>query len=142
MRTGMFAVAAVVALLAAGSVSAEVLHFTAKLNGASETPPNDSKGMGTAMVSLDTATKGLNWTVKYSGLSGPATMAHFHGPAPAGTAAGVAVPLTRAMVSPMKGSATLTDAQVADLKSGMWYVNVHTAAHPGGEIRGQLEPAK
>ena len=142
MRTGMFAVAAVVALLAAGSVCAEVLHYTAKLDGASETPPNDSKGKGTAWVNLNTATKGLDWKVEYSGMSGPATMAHFHGPAPVGKAAGVAVPLNGNLASPTTGSATLTDAQIADLKAGLWYVNVHTAAHPPGEIRGQLTPAK
>ena len=142
MRTGIFAVAAAVAVLAAGAACAEVLHYTAKLDGASETPPNDSKGVGAAWVNLDTASKKLDWKVEYSGLSGPATMAHFHGPAPVGKAAGVAVPLKGDLASPTKGSAMLTDAQVADLKSGMWYVNVHTAAHPGGEIRGQVEAAK
>ena len=141
MRTGLILAAVAVASLAAGAVHAEVLHFTAKLNGAAETPPNDSKGTGMAMVSLDTATKKLEWKVDYSGLSGPATMAHFHGPAPAGKAAGVAVALSDA-ASGAKGSATLTDEQIGQLKSGMWYVNVHTAAHPGGEIRGQVMAAK
>ncbi len=40
--------------------------------------------------------------------------------------------------SPFKGSAKLTDAQAGDLMGGQWYVNIHTAAIPGGEIRGQL----
>jgi hypothetical protein len=53
----------------------------------------------------------------------------------------VAVPITGAMVSPMKGSATITDVQVGNLRAGLWYVNIHTAAHPGGEIRGQLTEA-
>jgi len=138
MRTGIFAVATAVVLLSAGAACAEVLHFTAKLDGASETPPNDSKGAGSAWVDLDTASKALTWKVEYAGLSGPATMAHFHGPAPVGKAAGVAVPLKGDLASPAKGSAVLTDAQVSDLKAGLWYVNVHTAAHPGGEIRGQV----
>ena len=137
MRGYILAFAAVAAL-AAGAARAEVKHFTAKLDGAAETPATDSKGAGTAAVSLDTATKKLEWTVTYSGLSGPATMAHFHGPAPVGKAAGVAVPLMGDVSSPAKGSATLTDAQIHDLEAGMWYVNVHTAAHPGGEIRGQV----
>ena len=142
MRIGIFAVAAAMTVLAASAAGAAVLHFSAKLDGASETPPNDSKGVGMAWVDLDTASKKLDWKVDYSGLTGPATMAHFHGPAPVGKAAGVAVPLKGDMASPLKGSATLTDAQIGDLQAGMWYVNVHTAAHPGGEIRGQVTPAK
>jgi hypothetical protein len=142
MNMKLFAAIGAVAILAAGAASAEVMHFTARLNGAAETPPNDSKGTGSAKVNLDTTTKTLSWTVTYSGLSGPATMAHFHGPAPVGKAAGVAVPLVGDVSSPAKGSATLTDAQITQLKSGLWYVNVHTAAHPGGEIRGQVLQAK
>ena len=88
-------------------------------------------------ATYDTDSKKLSWTGTYSGLSGPATAAHFHGPAEAGKNAGVAVPITP-NTSPLAGSATLTDAQAADLQGGRWYVNVHTAANPGGEIRGQL----
>jgi len=142
MRIGIFAAAVAAAILAAGSAGAEVLHFTARLDGASETPPNDSAGKGSASVSLDTASKTLSWTVAYSGLSGPATMAHFHGPAPVGKAAGVAVPLRGDLASPIAGAATLTDPQIADLEAGLWYVNIHSAAHPGGEIRGQVTPVK
>ena len=141
MLKGLIVAAALSALMASAA-SAEVMHFTAKLDGASETPPNDSKGTGMAWVNLDTATKKLDWKVEYSGLTGPAVMAHFHGPAPVGQAAGVAVPLTGAMTSPLTGSATLTDAQLSELEGGMWYVNVHTAEHKGGEIRGQVMSAK
>ncbi|MGH7023330.1 MAG: CHRD domain-containing protein [Caulobacteraceae bacterium] len=137
MRT-LAAFVAVSTLLSAAPALAAIVHFTAKLDGASETPPNDSKGAGAAKVSLDTATRKITWTVTYSGLTGPATGAHFHGPAPAGKAAPVAVPMTPPLTSPIKGSSTISDVQVGNLRAGLWYVNVHTAAHPAGEIRGQL----
>src|SRR5246127_3745136 len=120
----------------AGPAFAEKMKAT--LSGKSEVPPNTSAATGTADIDYDAATKKLTWKVTYSGLSGPATAAHFHGPAEAGKNAGVQVPIPNAGTSPVEGSATLTDAQAADLTSGKLYVNVHTAANPGGEIRGQV----
>ena len=76
--------------------------------------------------------------VTYSGLSGPVTAGHFHGPAAACANAGVVVPFTGSMASPIQGQAVLTEAQMADLVAGKWYANLHTAANPGGEIRGQV----
>jgi len=110
----------------------------ATLDGKTEVPPNASAGAGTADIDYDAASKKLSWKVTYSGLSGPATAAHFHGPAEAGKNAGVAVAIPNATSSPAEGSATLTDAQAADLVAGKYYVNIHTAANPGGEIRGQV----
>ena len=110
----------------------------AALDGKAEVPPNTSAATGTADIDYDAATKKLSWKVTYSGLSGPATAGHFHGPAEAGKNAGVAVPITGIAASPVEGSATLTDAQAADLVAGKYYVNIHTAANPGGEIRGQV----
>src|SRR5437868_1128618 len=112
--------------------------FKATLDGKSEVPPNTSAGTGTADIDYDAATKKVSWKVIYSGLSGPATAAHFHGPAEAGKNGGVAVPIPNIASSPAEGSATLTDAQAADLMAGKYYINVHTAANPGGEIRGQV----
>jgi hypothetical protein len=119
----------------AGPASAEKMKAT--LDSASEVPANTSAGKGTADIDFDPATKKLTWKLTYSGLTGPATMAHFHGPAEAGKNAGVAVPITPA-TSGSEGSATLTDAQAADLMAGKYYVNVHTEANKGGEIRGQV----
>jgi len=70
----------------------------------------------------------------------PPAAAHIHCGAAAGANAGVAVPLGTNLASPIQGSATLTDAQLADLQGGKCYVNVHTAANKGGEVRGQLTP--
>ena len=120
----------------AGPAFAEKMKAT--LDGKAEVPPNTSAATGTADVDYDPASKKLSWKVTYSGLSGPATAAHFHGPAEAGKNGGVAVAIPNAASSPVEGSATLTDAQAADLTAGKYYVNVHTAANPGGEIRGQV----
>jgi hypothetical protein len=121
-----------------GVAQAEQITFKADLGGTSEVPPVTSPGKGSATASLDTATKTLTWTVTYSGLSGPATAGHIHGPAASGANAGVLVPFSGDLASPIKGSATLTDAQISDLEAGKWYVNLHTAANKPGEIRGQL----
>jgi hypothetical protein len=121
--------------LVCGAAQADQLKFTADLAAG---PGITSSGKGAATASLDTATKTLTWSVEYSGLSGPATAAHIHGPADPGADAGVVVPFTGNLASPFKGSATLTDTQIAQLEAGKWYVNIHTAANKGGEIRGQL----
>jgi hypothetical protein len=117
---------------------AQAADATATLSSASEVPPNSSTGTGTLEAKVDEGNKLLTWTVTYSGLTGPATGGHFHGSAMAGSNAPVALPLSGSLASPIKGSATLTPAQMADLMAGRWYVNLHTAANPGGEIRGQV----
>ena len=135
---GLRSVAIAAALLAfAAPASAEMQNYKADLKGSSEVPPNQSAATGSVTATYDTDSKKLSWKGNYSGLSGTVTAAHFHGPADPGKNAGVALPITP-NTSPLEGSATLTDAQAADLLAGRWYVNVHTAANPGGEIRGQL----
>jgi len=128
------------AALSAGAFAANVM-YKADLKGSQEVPANDSKGTGTADLTYDPATKKLSWKIIYSGLSGPATAAHIHGPAEPGANAGVVIKF-EVPASPIEGSATLTDAQAADLAAGKDYINVHTAEHKGGEIRGQIMPAK
>ena len=121
---------------------ADMVKYKADLKASNEVPAVDSKGTGTLEATYDTASKKLTYTVNYKDLSGPATAAHFHGPADAKANAGVVVPVSGAVTSPIKGEATLTDAQAADLAAGKLYFNVHTAANKGGEIRGQMVQVK
>jgi hypothetical protein len=137
-RSSAAALALAAVLASSGFALAEEKHFAADLSGASEVPPNDSGGAGTANITYDTDSKELTWTVEYSGLTGPATAAHFHGPAAEGENAGVVVPIEVAEGT-MEGSATLNDEQASQLTEGMLYVNIHTGAHPDGEIRGQVK---
>jgi hypothetical protein len=133
MRNTLFAAVAAVSLLAAGAASAAMTHYSATLKGA-----DGVKGTGSLQAMLDGKT--FTYTATYSGLTGPVTAVHFHGPAAPGANAPPVVPV-KASPSPIKGTATLTDAQIADLNAGKWYFHVHTKANPGGEIRGQVTAA-
>ncbi len=116
--------------------------FEATLNGANEVPAVTGGGMGSVTATLSGTTLTLNGS--YMHLSGPATMAHIHGPAAKTATGGVLFPITftnEGDVGSGKLSATLTltAEQVTQLKDGLLYVNVHTDANKTGEIRGQLE---
>ena len=133
LRSTVTGLACAAAVSLAWPVKAEMVNLKAAMNANSEVPPNPSKGTGTLTATYDTSTKKLSWKGSYSGLSGPATAAHFHA-GEAGKNGGVAIPISP-NASPFEGSATLTDAQAADLMAGKWYVNVHTEANKGGENR-------
>ena len=130
--------------LAAPAIAvADTLNLKADLLASTEVPPKTSDGHGELTATYDPASKVLHYKVTYADLTGPASMAHFHGPAPAGKNASVAVPVPMdKLASPIEGDATLSAAQESDLLAGNWYFNVHTAKNPGGEIRGQVEQAK
>jgi len=140
LRPALAAIACAAAFSFVAPAFAAVVNLKAEMTAKNEVPPNQSKGKGEVTATYDTATKKLTYKGTYSGLSGPATAAHFHGPAAAGKNAGVQIPIFAgaAAKSPFQGSATLTDAQAKELLAGQWYVNVHTAANKGGEIRGQV----
>jgi hypothetical protein len=104
-------------LALAPAAFAQAVMYKADLKTSAEVPPVDGKGSGTLAATYDPATKKLTYTVNYKDLS---------------------VPVNGAVTSPIKGEATLTDAQAKDLADGKWYFNVHTAANKGGEIRGQV----
>jgi Cu/Zn superoxide dismutase len=132
---------AATALLAGCASGPATKTYHATLSSAQEVPPTTSAGQGSGEFTVNPATKQVTWTVSYSGLTGPALAAHIHGPAAPGANAGVLVNLAPSGVAnPLQGSATLTDAQMADLMAGKGYVNIHTAQNKGGEIRGQITP--
>jgi hypothetical protein len=114
-------------------------ELTATLNGASEVPPNTSPGTGTLTGKFLREEHILQWSVTYEGLTGPATAAHFHGPASDAENAPPVLPITGNLASPIEGEAALTPEQEEQLLAGNWYFNIHTAANPGGEIRGQVD---
>lgn len=122
------------------TVAAEDATYVALLAGANEVPAVETDGNGAAWIHYDPDTGTLTWTVEYDGLTGPASGAHFHGPASAEENAGVAVNIAPEgdLTSPIEGTAEITEEQAAQLGDGQWYVNVHTEANPGGEIRGQV----
>ncbi len=135
-------VLALAAVAGCGSMSppppSNLVALTTQLRGANEVPPKPSNASGTVDAMFNKDTNVLRWKVSYTGLTGPATAGHFHGPAGVGANAGVALGWPGIITSPMEGSATLTAAQAADLLAGGWYANIHTAANPAGEIRGQM----
>ena len=134
------ATVSVVAISGCGMMnqSSDMTTFTTQLRGGNEVPPVTSSGGGSVDAVFNKNTNLLRWKVNYAGLSGPATAGHFHGPAAIGANSGVALPWPNPLSNPMEGSATLTAAQAADLMAGRWYANIHTAANPGGEVRGQM----
>lgn len=123
------------------SITAHAATVTLKadLKASTEVPANDSTGTGTLTATLNTETNELKYHIEFTGLSGPVVAAHFHGPAAEGANAKPQLPIkTSPIASPIDGSATLTPEQAKDLTDGKWYFNLHTAANPRGEVRGQI----
>ena len=151
MQLRILGIAASVAVLTGWSGPAaappQSVKYTAKMNGATETPPNTEKATGTATLTI--ARGQLRYTITVQGLSGPATAAHIHlgkvgvsGPPvytfainkiADGTLAEGSVDLTKDVSKGVSG-----DSLKVLLNNGNAYVNVHTAAHGAGEIRGQV----
>jgi len=119
--------------------------FFAVLSGSNEVPPVATNAGGGGMFVLNAAQTELSFNIRIRGLSGPLTAAHFHN-APSGVNGGVVRTLTTNFVgevasgvwSSSDATQPLTPALVAELLAGNIYVNVHTSANPGGEIRGQV----
>ena len=131
-------------LLLASTANATSFTLTAVIDGLQV--PTASLGTGTLMGTYNDVTNALTWSGSFSGLGSNTTAAHFHGPAAPGVNAGIQVSMTGGSnVFPLavtsgsfSGSATITDAQEADLLANLWYTNIHTTVFPAGEIRGQV----
>jgi CHRD domain len=137
--TVAFVAALLIAFTASVPAHAEQVRLSANLDGVSEIPSVESPGTATATVLFDKDTGMVSWDVYWTGISGSPTAAHFHGPASKHNKAGVQVDLGgNGFVSPFRGSAHLSAEQADQLLAGQWYINIHTAAHPDGEIRGQV----
>ena len=115
--------------------AAEDINVT--LSGDQAVPPVKSAGGGTGVIVISTD-KTVSGSVTTTGIAG--TMAHIHDAAP-GKTGPVVIPLTKSGDTySVPAGATLTAAKYASFQAGNLYINVHTAAHPDGEIRGQLKP--
>ena len=136
----LFKIIALLTAVLLGAVQADgaLINFNFPINGDQEVPSATTPASGTGLVTLDTDTNQLAWSMTFDGLLGSETAAHFHGPAPAGANAGVQIPLL--VGSPKIGNQILSDSQEADVLAGLWYVNIHSTQFPGGEIRGQVVP--
>jgi hypothetical protein len=129
--------------LASVAAHAATINLKADLKASAEVPPNHSAGTGSLTATLNTDTNQLTYRIEFSGLTGPVAAAHFHGPAAEGANAKPQLPIKGTPItSPIDGKATLTAEQAKELVDGKWYFNLHTAANPGGEIRGQVVKAE
>lgn len=135
-RSVLLASALLTVAMGAGVASAQQVKVT--LSGDQEVPAVKTAGAGTGTISV-APDKSVSGSVTTTGVAG--TMAHIHEAAP-GKNGGVVIPLSKSGDNTwsVPAGAKLTDAQFTSFKAGNLYVNVHTAANPGGEVRGQLKP--
>lgn len=120
-----------------------VKTFTVTLTPQKEVPPNSSTGSGVATITLDTTANTLAASITFSGMSGPVTGAHIHGFASTNSTAPILftypqTPPPPPYTSPITGTWTYTEDQEDEILAGLTYINLHTTANSGGEIRGQI----
>lgn len=132
-------------------ITREFVNNNIVLSGAQETPPNAATAVGSMDVFYTRETRTLTYTIRWSGLTGNVTAMHIHGQSPSGYIAGVfqtfsIANIVRCPTFTTTTCGTYTGTLFVDgvtikednLLNGFYYVNIHTAANPGGEIRGQI----
>ncbi len=133
-----FVVFAAFTLILSATANAEI--FTANLTGVQEVPANASTATGYARITVNEGAGTLQFTVVFTGLAGTQNNCHIHAPAAIGVSTGVAINfgIVGGTSGTISGSTTITPTQLSQLRAHLGYVNVHSTAFPGGEIRGQL----
>jgi hypothetical protein len=117
------------------------VKFSAALNVGQEVPhPKGTKVGASGRFTATLTGTSLAWKLTFAHLSGPATASHIHVGAK-GKSGAVVVPICGPCTSGATGTATLTAEQITAMKNRGYYVNVHTAKNPAGEIRGQITRA-
>jgi hypothetical protein len=142
-KAALTGVAFAALLVTASTANAATFKFRGHLTCGGEVPPNHCGGTGTVTATLQTPSDHLTWTGSYRGLTGKVIGAHFHGPVSyvgntSEQNAPIQIGTKGSLGSPFHGSATMTATQAEDLRQGRYYFNIHTPAHPAGEIRGQM----
>src|SRR5919198_5986483 len=130
------ALALLTSLVASPARAASTKTFIALLNGAQETPPNNSTALGLALLTFDESTKMLCFSLSFTPLDTGEVAAHVHGPGAPGQSAAILFPLPAG--NPKNGCEQITSGKTKkDLKKGLLYMNIHSALYTAGEIRGQ-----
>ncbi len=156
MRNRPLVIATLIAVFAAMAVygaGSKAPHYWTAMTGAKEVPPVETKATGQATFTVSPDARSIRYTVTVIGIMNP-TLAHIHAGAPGkngpvvvvlypvsgftpkGNVLASGVITSSSLVGPLKGK-TIADLLKA-VKSGNTYVNVHTKAHPDGEIRGWI----
>ncbi len=134
----IFAAVASLGLTACNDEETVTNDFVVTLSGSSEVPPVETTARGTATIDIDEASNTVVINVRTSGISPNPTAAHLHTNF-AGANGPVLFPLTQQPnLNNFSGTTTLTSEQITTLNNGGMYINVHSAAVPSGELRGQV----
>jgi hypothetical protein len=133
---GILVAAGILTIGAASPAQAETFVYSCVLSAEQVAPPTGSSAIGGGYFIIDTDLNTVSYRIAFTGLSGSETAAHIHGFASPGDAGGILHSLP--LGNPKVGVWSYDEAQEPDILAGLAYVNIHSSAFPGGEIRGQI----